>query len=66
MSSVDCGKKKQLYLQNDMSDTSRYLYGRLPPDIMPKGLPNNGNDSTYHRNSFTKECYFVIWGYASV
>jgi len=43
MSTVDCGKKKkQLYLQSDMSDSSRYLYGRLPPDIMPKGLPNNG------------------------
>ncbi|XP_018311674.1 serine/threonine-protein kinase MRCK beta isoform X3 [Mycetomoellerius zeteki] len=41
MSSVDCGKK-QRYLQGDMSDSSRYLYGHLPPDIMSKGLSNNG------------------------
>ncbi|XP_018367594.1 PREDICTED: serine/threonine-protein kinase MRCK alpha isoform X1 [Trachymyrmex cornetzi] len=41
MSSVDCGKK-QHYLQGDMSDSSRYLYGHLPPDVMPKGLSNNG------------------------
>ncbi|EGI68651.1 Serine/threonine-protein kinase MRCK beta [Acromyrmex echinatior] len=41
MSSVDCGKK-QHYLQGDMSDSSRYLYGHLPPDIMLKGLSNNG------------------------
>ncbi|KAG5338001.1 MRCKG kinase, partial [Acromyrmex heyeri] len=40
MSSVDC--KKQHYLQGDMSDSSRYLYGHLPPDIMLKGLSNNG------------------------
>ncbi|XP_018047278.1 PREDICTED: serine/threonine-protein kinase Genghis Khan isoform X2 [Atta colombica] len=41
MSSVDCGKK-QHYLQGDMSDLSRYLYGHLPPDVMLKGLSNNG------------------------
>ncbi|XP_018400468.1 PREDICTED: serine/threonine-protein kinase MRCK beta [Cyphomyrmex costatus] len=41
MSSLDCGKK-QRYLQSDMSDSSRYLYGHLPLDIMPKELPNNG------------------------
>lgn len=44
MSALDCGKK-QPYRQNDMSDSSRYLYGHLPPDIMPKGFTNNGNDT---------------------
>lgn len=44
MSTVDCGKK-QSCRQSDMSDSSRYLYGHLPPDIMSKGLPNNGNDT---------------------
>lgn len=43
MSTLDCGKK-QSCRQSDMSDSSRYLYGHLPPDIMSKGLPNNGND----------------------
>ncbi|XP_019696393.1 serine/threonine-protein kinase Genghis Khan isoform X3 [Harpegnathos saltator] len=41
ISSIDCGKE-QPYQQRDMSDSSQYLYGHLPPDIMPKGLPNNG------------------------
>ncbi|KAG5323632.1 MRCKB kinase, partial [Pseudoatta argentina] len=39
LSSVDC--KKQHYLQGDMSDSSRYLYSHLPPDML-KGLSNNG------------------------
>jgi len=47
MSSVDCGKK-QHYLQDDMSDSSRYLYGHLPPDVMLKGLSNNGNNATLY------------------
>ncbi|XP_012530342.1 serine/threonine-protein kinase Genghis Khan isoform X1 [Monomorium pharaonis] len=40
ISSVDCGKK-QPCRRSDMSDSSRYLYSHLPPDIMPKGLSNN-------------------------
>lgn len=43
VSSIDCGKE-QSYQQRDMSDSSQYLYGHLPPDIMPKGLPNNGTN----------------------
>lgn len=43
MTTADCGKK-QPCRPSDMSDSSRYLYGHLPPDIMSKGLPNNGND----------------------
>lgn len=27
-----------------MSDSSQYLYGHPPPDIMPKGFPNIGNN----------------------
>lgn len=46
-SAVDCGKK-QSCRQSDMSDSSRYFYGHLPPDIMSKGLPNNGNDITLY------------------
>lgn len=62
MSALNCGKK-QPYRQSDMSDSSRCLYGHLPPDIMPKGFPNNGNDTavTYHARynficAFLKDC----------
>ncbi|XP_012224760.1 serine/threonine-protein kinase Genghis Khan isoform X1 [Linepithema humile] len=41
ISAIDCGKE-QHYQPRDMSDSSQYLYGHPPPDIMPKGLPNNG------------------------
>ncbi|EZA60465.1 hypothetical protein DMN91_011208 [Ooceraea biroi] len=41
ISTIDCGKE-QPYQQRDMSDSSQYLYGHPPPDIMPKGLSNNG------------------------
>lgn len=27
-----------------MSDSSQYLYGHPPPDIMPKGFSNIGNN----------------------
>ncbi|XP_071556555.1 serine/threonine-protein kinase Genghis Khan isoform X2 [Temnothorax nylanderi] len=46
-STVDC--KKQPRRQGDMSDSSRYLYGHLPPDIMSKGLPNNGIGGKLHQ-----------------
>ncbi|XP_077254399.1 serine/threonine-protein kinase gek isoform X3 [Temnothorax americanus] len=46
-STIDC--KKQPCRKGDMSDTSRYLYGHLPPDIMSKGLPNNGIGGKLHQ-----------------
>lgn len=41
ISAIDCGKEKP-YQQRDMSASSQYLFGHLPPDIMPKGLSING------------------------
>jgi len=56
ISTIDCGKE-QSYQQRDMSDSSQYLYGHPPPDIMPKGLSNNGTFVSYHK----KKKYIYIY-----
>lgn len=50
ISTIDCGKE-QPYQPRDMSDSSQYLYGHPPPDIMPKGLSNNGTVACKRHNS---------------
>jgi len=57
ISTIDCGKE-QSYQQRDMSDSSQYLYGHPPPDIMPKGLSNNGTFVSYHKK---KNIYIYIY-----
>lgn len=52
ISAINCSKE-QPYQSRDMSDSSQYLYGHPPPDIMPKGLPNNGIDIiVFHINIY--------------